>query len=287
MMNLCNINCKKALCCKYDPSIDFERSVGGLRIFVPTVVGYINYNFVHSVHEDKNCDMWRLGKAYAFDDNFENEYELTPKGAEWDMALRLEGRPDFIGGYAHGDEIFTSLSVKVDGNSVKIEELAELTPFGELIITVDSIGYDPSEPTTEALKHFKEYVVNEDGLVLNQRVEWLGDYTLGSSFMAMMPPLKTLTESFYTNVDTTPKEAISNYGTVLEATEAVVFGPDLRYTMSIPKYPSLVGGDRFSMTDNKGRPYNKMYFRLCNGAEVKRGDVWETTTRYSITNGES
>ena len=272
--------------CKYDPSIDFEKAVGGLRIFIPATRGYVNYNFVHSVAEDRNCDMWRLGKAYAFDDNFENEYELTPKGAEWDMALRLSGRPDFIGGYAHGDEIFTSLSVAVDGAEVDIEALGSLTPFGALIINFESKGFDPSEPTTQALTHFKEYVINEEGVTLNQRVEWLNDYTLGSSFMAMMPPLKTLTDSFYTNVDPTPKEAISNYGAVRGATEAVVYGPDLRFSMSIPKYPSLTGGDQFSMTDNKGRPYNKMYFRICNGASVTKGDVWETTTKYVITNGD-
>ena len=154
-----------------------------------------------------------------------------------------------------------------------------------ITIKVESDGFDPSEPTTHALKHFKEYIINKEGVTLNQRVEWLGDYTLGSSFMAMMPPLKTLTESFYTNVDPTPKEAISNYGTVLGATEAVVYGPDLRFTMSIPKYPSLTGGSRFSMTDNRGGLYNKMYFRICNGASVTKGDVWETTTKYFITNG--
>lgn len=278
---------KKNAYCQYDPSIDFERAVGGLRIFIPAERGYVNYNFVHSVCEEKNCDVWRLSKAYAFDDNFENEYELTPKGAEWDMALRLSGRPDFIGGYAHGDEIFTSLSVEIDGESVAIESLTDLTPFEEIIIKEESKGFDPSDPTSQALNHFKEYVVSGEGIILNQKVEWLNDYTLGSSYMAMMPPLKSLTDRFYTNADPTPKEALSNYGSVPSATEAVVYGKELAFSMSVPRYPSLVGGNKFLLTDNRGKPYNKMYFVICNGAEVSKGDVWETTTKYSITNKNS
>lgn len=278
---------KKTLYCRYDPTIEIESSVGGLRIFVPTKNGYINYNFVHCICEIKNCNTWRLGKAYAFDDNFENEFELTPKGAEWDMALRIDGRPDFIGGYAHGDEIFNSLSLSLDGIPTEMESLTAMTEFCELIITVESIGFDPNDSVTQVLKHFKEYIISKDGITLNQRVEWLNDYTLGASYMAMMPPLKSLTDKFYTNVDNAPKDAADNYGRILGATRAVVYGTEsgISFSMSIPKYPSLVGGNSFLLTDNRGKPYNKMYFVICKGADVSEGDVWETTTEYNITNG--
>ena len=275
---------QKGLCCQYDPAVDFEGAVGALRVFVPAEKGYVNYNIVHSVVEKRNCNTWRLGKAFALDDALKNEYELTPKGAEWDMALRLTGRPDFIGGYAHGDEIFSSLSVNVDGKNVELRSLETLTPFNEMTVTVESTGYDPGDPAIPVLKHFKQYLINPNGILLNQRVEWLNDYTLESSYMAMMPPLKTLTDSFYTNIDTAPKEAVSNYGLVLGATEAVVFGlqSKISFSMSVPNYPCLIGGNRLSLTDNNGGLYNKMYFHICDGASVAKGDVWETSTKYNI-----
>ena len=281
-----NIPPEKALYCRYDPTVSFEWAKGGLRIFCPAENGYINYNFVHSVREDRNCDMWRLGKAYACDDHFENEYELTPSGAEWDMAIRLKEREDFIGGYAHGDEIYDALSIEVDGKMTDIEALDGSIPFQTLRITVSSVGYDPSEPATAALKHRKEYLVDKNGVTLNQRVEWLNDYALSYAYLAMMPPLKTLTDLFYTDVDPTPKEAISHYGKIPLATKAVVYGSTtgLKFSMSVPKYPHLPGGDRFSLTDNNGGRYNKMYFVACNGFDVTSGTVWETTTRYEITN---
>lgn len=282
------IKMEKKTYCQYDPTLDFEGAQGGLRLFIPTKKGYVNYNLVHSVRADRNCDTWRLGKAYAFDDAFENEYELTPKGAEWDMAVKLSGRPDFIGGYAHGDEKYTSLSMWINGESVRAEELCARTPFEELRITVTSVGYDPADPKTAALKHEKRYTVTAVGITLEQRVEWLRGYTLASSYLAMMPPLKTLTDSFYTNVDPIPKEPTTNYGSVPGATGAVVYGKasGISFSMSVPRYPRLTGGSKFFMTDNHGNSYNKMYFVVCNGADVSAGDVWESETRHTITVGE-
>ena len=270
--------------CQYDPTVSLEWARGGLRLLLPTTGGYVNYNLVHSVRPDRRCDTWRLGQAFFCDPSFKTVEALTPHGAEWDMALRLCGRADFIGGYAHGDEVCTSLSVTVDGYARDILSFTDPTPFHELVITVESVGYDPDDSVSAALKHRKEYVVTTDRITLRQSVEWLNDYTLGSSYMAMMPPLKTLTDRFYTDVDPMPKDAESNYGAVSGATEAVVLGKDsgFSFSMSAPETPSLAGGGKFLLTDNNGGKYNKMYFVACNGAEVKAGDVWKTTTVYAI-----
>jgi hypothetical protein len=228
--------------------------------------------------------MWRLGQAFFCNPSFHTVEALTPHGAEWDMALRLCGRADFIGGYAHGDEVCTSLSVTVDGKARDILSFTDPTPFHELVITVESIGYDPHDSVTAALKHKKEYVVRAAGITLHQSVEWLNDYTLGSSYMAMMPPLKSLTDVFYTDVDPVPKHAESHYGAFDGVTEAVVLGRDsgFSFSMSARPIPTLTGGGKFLLTDNNGGKYNKMYFVACNGAEVKTGDVWTTTTVYAI-----
>lgn len=269
--------------CEYDWTIRFENAQGGLRIYIPTDNGYINYNIVHSISKGANEDMWRMSLAYACDENLKNSYAITT-GAEWDMALMLQGRNDFIGGNAHGDEVYTSLKMYIDGKEVDIIEVKELTSFEEITIRVESIGYDPNDHTTEALKHFKEYIITADGVLLNQRVEWLNDYTLGSSYMAMMPPAKTHTNMFYLDNNPTPRECNGNFGSYSGAKKATVYGSNLKFTMSIPKYPSLTGGNRFLLTDNGGGEYNKMYFVICDGASVKSGDVWETSTFYQITN---
>lgn len=277
---------KKQLYCRYDTCVDYENATVGLNVFVPACKGYINYNIVHSVNGSSNCDVWRIGKAFACDDKLENAYAITLQGAEWDMALKLQGRNDFIGGYAHGDEVYTAFSAWIDGKCVQIASLRDVTAFEEMILRETSVGYDPDDHTTKVLTHEKEYVINQDGITLHQKVEWLNGYTLGSSYMAMMPPLKTLTDSYCVKDDT--PVLIDGYDIrVPNCTEAVVSGSSsgFRFSMGVPKYPSLKGGDTFLLTDNNGGGYNKMYFVICNGASVAKGDVWETTTQYKITNG--
>lgn len=273
---------EKRLYCQYDSTMNYEKSVGGLRIYIPTYVGYINYNLGHSVHSG-NCDTWRLTIAYACDDNLGNAYAITP-GGEWDMALHLAKRTDFIGGHAHGDEVYTSFSVYIDNVQKEVTTITELTTFEELRIEVESIGYDPSCNTIAVLKHYKEFIIEESGVELNQRVEWLNDYALTSCYMAMMPPLKTLTDSYYTDVNPSLQDIKSTHFMVQDCKTAVLVGKEsrFRFSMSIPKYPSYDTGNFFLMTDNSGGAYNKMYFVVCRSANVAKGEIWETTTKYNI-----
>lgn len=71
----------KQLYCQYDGSISFENSVGGLKIYVPTYEGYINYNIVHTQNQNDYKDVWRIGQAYALDDNLQNSYAITGYGS--------------------------------------------------------------------------------------------------------------------------------------------------------------------------------------------------------------
>ena len=118
--------------CIYDKEADFEYARGCFRVYLPTERGYVNFNIIHSVRENIFADTWRLGQAFGYDDRLENEYPLTPFGAEWDMAVLIDGRDDFIGGSNHGDEIFTSVKLVLDGAEKEIPSLTSLTPFSEI-----------------------------------------------------------------------------------------------------------------------------------------------------------
>ena len=273
---------KKAACI-YDLGFNLESGVGALRLYLPANIGYINFNIAHSIKEDRFCDTWRLSKAFAADDDFKNEVELTST-AEWDMALKIKNRDDFIGGYMHGDEKFTGIRLLVDGQEREITTLSELTRFDNIRLQVESEGYDPADHKTIVLKHFKEYIIDANGVSIKQRVEWLSDCELNACYMAMMPPLKDLTDFYYTDVDPTPK-AITGDLTVNNCASATLFKINgLEYTMSVPRYPKYDTGNKFLITDNGGNPYNKMYFVVCRDASVKCAEVWESQTEYIIKN---
>lgn len=278
--------CTKVPHFKYEATPSFESGTEYLRLYLPTECGFVNFNVIRSVKEDAFADIFRLGKAFAYDDNLENGYAITPERAEWDMAIKIVGREDFIGGLIHGDEVTLDISVTLDDKVIDFTAFTESTPFTEMKITVNSVGFDPADHKTEVLLHTKEYTVTENGITSRQSVEFLGDFTLENSYLAMMPPCKEFTDSYFTDKTPTPQNAVSGIE-ISGAKSATVFGKEsgISFTMTIPEYPSIENGGKFFISDNGGRNYNKMYFPVTTKADVKDGDIWTSVTKYKITIG--
>lgn len=279
------MNEKKAAFCLYSKEKADDSGIESLKIFLPSEKGYINHNIVHSASEKSKCDIWRLSRVYLCDSELDCVKPLTWLGAEWEMALKLSGRSDFIGGYAHGDEVFRSIRVKVDGCEVALDALSAPTKFDSLSFEVFSTGYDPCDSATEALLHYKKITIEGLEVRVEQRVEWLSDYALGRSYMAMMPPLKDVTDCYCTDLDPIkkpikPAEDISGSGA---AAVCLCGESGFTFEMKVVKYlADKETGNSFLVTDNGGVPYNKMYFILHHGGSVNKGDVWETETIYRI-----
>ena len=282
----------------YDENMSYDSGQGGLAIYLPTEKGYVNYNFVHTINVDRNADMWRLTVVNLHNNKGEFVKQITKDGAEWEMAVRILNRTDFIGGYAHGDEIYSSLELYIDGTLTDITSINQYKTFDEMKIVMDSIGYDPADGTTKALEHHKEYSITKDGITIDQTVTWCNNFTLCNrlgSFLAMMPPLKysltdstdIITDSYYTDLNTTPINLPNNKldNTLEDVLSVCVFGEEsgIYFTMSKSNVvPILNAGNLMSLTDNSGLNYNKMYFRFAYDCPVETGDVWNATTTYNI-----
>ncbi len=277
----------KPLYVKYDTGFSIEGAQNGIHLYIPTENGYIDHTYVHTVSDAtaRNSDVWRLSVAYMCDDELKNPVAITTPNAEWDMALMLSGRGDFIGGWAHGDELMTDVKFYVDGVETDVTTLTKATEFKKLEIIENSIGYDPSNNTTAVLKHHKEYTVTHAGIRLEQKVEWLGEYQLSHSYLAMMPPTKTYTDAFYTTLTEPADLNLSEHGTyyVDGTTSVTVYGKEsgLYFTMTVNDYDTFIK-PYMSIADNGGGSYNKMYFTFVKNGTVLKGDVWETFTHYKI-----
>jgi len=251
--------------------------------------GFVNYNIVHSVMERTNCNIWRLSVVYFCDEALSPVRPLTRSGAEWEMALKIKERPDFIGGYAHGDEVFSKIAVTVDGVARELSDLSEISAAKELIFEVWSTGYDPNDSVSESLLHYKKLICNADGVRVEQRVKWLNDYELNNSFMAMLPPFKCETDHYFTDNDPEsrpiPPEGVNEQGDV----KAIYLSGEAGFTFCLKAEKYLTDeekGNCYFIRDNGGVPYNKMYFLLMHKGSVKKGEVWETVTAYQITANE-
>lgn len=274
----------------YEQKSTIESSNEQLTVFIPTKSGYTKYQFVHSIDTSKNADNWRMGLAYAVDDNFGNEVALTSSG-EWECAVRLKGRNDFSGGIAHGDEAFTSLRVVVDGVFRDISSITELTEFDELRIIETANLYDPSNNTSIIAVHGSEHIFNRNGLKINQTVIWETNVTVTVCYLAMFPVSKSVTDALYTDKDYQQKSIVA--GKQLTSTFAkrcTIYSDSEKFMadFNIGDYPSgYNNGDYFICLDNGGSRYNKCYYAITNTSgtvdyEIASGTEWKSETFYNL-----
>lgn len=282
----------------YDETLSVDGGKGGFRILYPVCDGFVEYNFVHSVVPEKNCDIWRMSVVNALDGSGAFLHRLTKGSAEWEMAVRLSDRPDFIGGFNHGDEIGRQPSFSLDGKEVEPDELTAWREFSRFEITVDSTGFDPAQPSLAVLEHRKRILYNESGVHLEQEVLWLEDAILDGkfrSYLAMMPPLKhdpndvdrRITDSYsmggekLQGIETLPVEKKGIQTFTVQGTESAY-----RFTMSVEGYSPLYPNSYLALlTDNgKHMNYHKMYIAFAGGAKdkVALGTKWHSVTHYSV-----
>ncbi len=285
-------------------STTFEPATESISILVPTGKGYIEYNIIHTVSESINANNWRISQAYMCDDiNGTNRTAITVPGAEWDMAIQIKNAADFVGGYAHGDEICSDVKVYINGVETALSAIGMMQECSEISIVTNSIGYHPGlkvngvlDETDKGVKlfdHEKTTTITKNGIKVEQKITWAGDYELGSCYMAMMPPMKEYTNMYFTDTDQTPKELPALNYTIYETNvkSVCVYGEEsgLYYTMSIEEYNNdYANSGKMSVADNYSATntnplYNKMYFYYCQGSNaVNAGDVWEAVTYFDI-----
>ena len=261
-----------------------DNSTERLEVFIPSVVGFVKYNFVHTVNASINADVWRVSYAYACDDNLSTRFNLTTSG-EWETALHLKERPDFSGGAAHGDEVYTNIVFLLDGSPVSLSDLSNITEFKTLSIIERSNLYDPNDSETVIAEHGSEHVFDKDGLTIDQSVKWVSDLQASSCYMAMLPIAKTVSDKVFCNSDfivmSLPQEISKE-----KTTGAVLYSDALgvKAEFSVDKYPSLGSTlPIFLCTDNNGGEYNKCYYVVCYSVNVSANELWRSTTVYKLT----
>lgn len=255
-----------------------------LYIYIPSGVGYVKYNFAHFVNEQINSNVWLIHPLDAVSDELAYRFALTTSG-EFECALRIADRSDFMGGSAHGSEIMQSITFFVDGAEISPNDLTELTEFDVLRIVEQSKLFDPADETTFVALHGKEYIFTKEKLIINQTIVWQVPEELTPSYLAMLPVAKTVTSKLVIDKD----YAIRNLPDILSTTgvqvaiswkDTVGFSARFSKTKWEIKGTGLTGTDSYICTDNNGGDYNKQYFTCCTGGNVSANDVWKTTTEY-------
>ena len=277
---------------KYVNEAGAEHSIEKLEIYIPATVGYVRYDFLHCVRESNNANIWRIGFAYAVDDDLNERFALTTSG-EWETTVKLSGRSDFSGGITHGDVQMKDILFFVNGSVADVTTITELTEFESLRIVQTSDFYDPSSQEDKISENGIEYIFTDNDVLVNQSLLWkvTESTQLAAAYMSMHLPAKACTDTFYTDVNIVPTLLDgTSYGRVEGARKAVVYGSTsgVFTEFSAEKYPTEKdGGNALLITDNGGGAYNKCYYVVSDHrAWVKADELWQSSVRYSFDVGK-
>lgn len=297
---LASVSVKKPLV-KYVSGATMSYVTERLDIYIPTVYGFVKYRFAHVVDADINADNWRIVGAYACDDNLNDRFQITTTG-EWEMAIKIDGRSDFIGGNLHGDEVVNAVHFFVNGAKRPLDNLSEITEFQTLRIVEDTQMYDPADNATKVATHGKEYIFTENGLTLKQVVNWATRQNIDASYLTMLPIFRgndiysalQITDRYYCDADFVEYDVSTT-----DDYAGFAWKKDVRYatiysdksgvcaSVEIVKTPDTIGGGWFKVAT--AEQYNKLYFTCAghNGLHTTEiGERWNTETRYNITVNE-
>lgn len=279
-------------------------------IYIPSKVGFIKFAFIRNEVSASNANNWRIDRAYACDDSKVVRFPITAQG-EWEMALKINERADFIGGYAHGDEVVKSISFFIDGKKVDdITTLTNLTKFEELRIVELTDLYDPNDGATLATKdtftpvahHGREYIITKDGIRLKQFVLFDVAETMTTSYMTMFPIIRgndsqwatQITDSYYSddNYDisdvSTPTTEANAYKWRSNCKRGVIWsdvsGVSAEVEMLYQKKDNLTSEHYHKVQSSN--TYNKFYWTVCcignQTADIQKNHRFETDTMFKI-----
>lgn len=241
----------------YVTSSGYDSSTERLEIYIPTNNGYIKHDLLHCVDSSKNADVWRMGRVSNTDEAFNTGIEITTSG-EWELAVMLNGRPDFSGGILHGSEVLSSYTLLVDGVITSKESLATMRNFDTFELLQSTILYDANDETTVIGYHHTNHKFSKDGFTLEQSTELLNKTDINVFYIGMLPASKSVFNKYFANNDYTLKDLRSGI-TVNGAMEITLLGETDNVFGCVSMDSDLLGD--IVVLDNSSDLYYKVYFR--------------------------
>lgn len=292
------------------PLIEAEMiSSGGseyMYYYLPTNSGkWIRYKFNHFVSAATNADGWVQREVDLVSADKSNVIMPLVAAGEWEMAVMLTGRGDFIGCQNHGSEVSTLTNFYFDGIGQPVTNGFKTT-VSEIKITEKSTMYDPADEVTVVGYHYKEYIITYNGIKIHQRIDWIVTDSAGKSYVAMLPAVRgndpwsaiQVTDRAYdgyhfdvSNTATATFDPNTISSEIYRGNEFNIYGTSSKVSMTMKCDIVNRPASSFAFLSH-GDPdhniyYSKWYCAYCGGDNqaftITAGDTWEWTSEYHIT----
>jgi len=261
---------------------------------------------------NSQLDNWRLKGGWETTAEHVRGNQIINTG-EWEMALRISGDSDSVGGY-HGDELQHDMLLLVDGVPLSQTATVSLRGAREVQALQNSYVFDENVeaiidagtglPTNAIAKHSKRYFFTAEGVRVAQRLEWLQDRSLVSAWVAMFPILRNrdsttgplITDAAIRSrlfevedLSTWDEGGALTYTPVQDGDSVTLWGATsgISGKVQFTRTPDLPNQKVYISTNTSA--YNKVYFNLRGDAtagdpliSALTADVWEWESFYQI-----
>lgn len=264
-------------------------------VYAPTLrAGYsLRYKVEHFVNAGTQADGWvvRVVDLVTGSDTVVNSIVVE---GEWEMAIKLSGRDDFIGVKNHGSEEQFGYQIYVDGVPIVYAAGAEYE-CSSVGFTQQTHMYDPADTSSNVGDHFIRVEITAEGVEMDERVHWLvSDSTGAGAFIAMLPIARTdgatqITDSAYDDL-TFKAYDVSTAGFDNYIHDYVqgrrgfwISGASSGISASVQVEADNLPASGYGFVQNTDN-YNKIYFSWCgNGTAISAGDVWAWRARFGLS----
>lgn len=233
---------------------------------------------------------------------------------EWEMAIKLSGRGDFIGLKNHGSEVQFYNKFYIDGNVFQYSP-GKTFYCKTLTFVQNTQMYDPADETTEVGIHYLICAISQNTVEYSQRIVWsVNGTTDDGAFVAMFPLIRgndnvetvqvtdkafddlTLTEydvstGGFENYVYQPREPLppdSPSGTPrnpsYDRDKFYIYGSTSGIFAALEVDIKNKPATAYAFIQNTTNQYNKIYFSYCDGGfNISSGDIWQWKSKYTLT----
>ncbi|WP_237673837.1 hypothetical protein [Vreelandella profundi] len=278
-----------------------NNGAGEIRIVLPggnpETNGAVEVVYAHALDTEKGADVWRINGIYDTTRNgttLSRERRICNPG-EIEMAIKITGKSDHIGGSAHGDEMKEYVTMLVNGVETPMDVAGTYQADTVEFLQKSSL-FEP-DTTVPQSNHiatsWKRVVFSPEGVEINNRIEWLQSFQLDQCFLSMLTVLRdaenseplTISDKGY-RAPYWEEEAVGDPGhsQIKTDTPHIKLSGPSGYGFEME---ALEGWDKPNREAyiSSAVQYNKVYFNFTGWEYVTEvGEVMEARSRFRIQN---
>jgi hypothetical protein len=258
---------------------------------------YLGLGFRNHPNSMINLNVWDLWKVRIYKKengvfSYQNK-ELIMDG-NWETAIREINKSDYIGGHAHGDEVYNYFRFILDGK-ILIPE-GNYIEIGKNIEIIQKTEINRVDTPLEIIANKSiNYQISSNEIVFDQIITWLEVITTETSYLAMCPVKRVDGTNQVTSIGYFDEDyeildiSLDNHGnTGLKANSKVVtLFNDLQGYNFVLKMEEIIGStietNRKVISDSP--QYNKIYFDYV-GSGINHvtsvGEKWRQKVKYTL-----